>query len=421
MDDEIPKWLKIMQNGSLGEIRTKALLMDRFWILERSVDVDGADFIIQRRVTQRNLLDRDAPRLGVVQVKFFETENTTHYIPKIYIVDKENKPRDEFFVICHTGKEDHPKVFFLTAKMVFEDFYTTTINDVEKYRLPGSIILSTRKYLVDSRKNTLDRIENQLSLADFTKNRQFLSWRLPSSRIDASAILPDFKEPLDNWWGAIPQEFKKLKENAYSAMIKIEEIYYLFKEITEETNPIKAFDYIQDIKYECRDGLGNWRISLPDDIYNEDFERVCHQHLEKVNFLRNEGLLDKFLNIKNILKERVSTFISDNLPIDANTVHSIIIDFSTKDFTINSISQSLIKVNEYWSVPNVLNKYGHINLDSKKYSGIKEIAAGKFEYYWLVGRIYISENDKKDLSNFYKSNDFRLYYECMEKMYSDKE
>ena len=31
-----------MQNGALGEARTKAFLLDRFWILERSVDIHGA-------------------------------------------------------------------------------------------------------------------------------------------------------------------------------------------------------------------------------------------------------------------------------------------------------------------------------------------------------------------------------------------
>ena len=41
--------LKSMENGSIGEARTKELLIDRFWILERSVDVQGADFIIQRK------------------------------------------------------------------------------------------------------------------------------------------------------------------------------------------------------------------------------------------------------------------------------------------------------------------------------------------------------------------------------------
>ena len=135
MENEVPTWLKIMQNGSIGEARTRAFLLDRFWILERSVDIDGADFIIQRRVTRQNLLDRDPPRLGVVQVKFFEAESTTHYIPKIYVVDEENNPRDEFFVICHTGLEDEPKIFFIPAKTILEDFKITVINEVEKFRL----------------------------------------------------------------------------------------------------------------------------------------------------------------------------------------------------------------------------------------------------------------------------------------------
>lgn len=54
-----PAWLKRMENGSVAEARTRAFLMDRFWILERSVDVQGADFIIQRRLTSKNLLDDD--------------------------------------------------------------------------------------------------------------------------------------------------------------------------------------------------------------------------------------------------------------------------------------------------------------------------------------------------------------------------
>lgn len=41
--DNCPMWLKSMQNGSIGEMRTKAFLIDRFWILERSVDIHGGD------------------------------------------------------------------------------------------------------------------------------------------------------------------------------------------------------------------------------------------------------------------------------------------------------------------------------------------------------------------------------------------
>ena len=37
----------------LGEARARAFLMERFWVLERSVDVEGADYLIQQRLTQR--------------------------------------------------------------------------------------------------------------------------------------------------------------------------------------------------------------------------------------------------------------------------------------------------------------------------------------------------------------------------------
>ena len=42
-----PIWLKVMENGTVGEARTRSFLIDRFWVLlERSVDTDGADFLI---------------------------------------------------------------------------------------------------------------------------------------------------------------------------------------------------------------------------------------------------------------------------------------------------------------------------------------------------------------------------------------
>jgi len=410
----MPTWLKIMQNGAIGEARAKAFLIDRFWILERSVDIDGADFIIQRKVTRQNLLDRNPPRLGVVQVKFFESSKTTQYIPKIYIVDSEGKSRDEFFVLCHTGNEDNLKTFFLTAKEILENFEITIKNDIEKYRLSGYSVLNTDKYLITSNKNTLDRIENQLKLADFTKNRNFISWKLPSTRADTDAIITEFKEPIDNWWGEIPKEFKALKESAYSAMINIEGIYNYFKKITEEIDPIKAFEYLDEISSECRSGYGNWSIRLPNDLYDENFETVCHQHLEKVNYLKGKGLLDKFIGLKKSLQKAISDYICENLPIDGNTVLSIFIDFSTTNLTINSIDFELTQATKYWNVPNLLNQFGYIDTD--KYYGIKDISKGKFEYYWLAGRI---SKDENDIPNFYKTQNFQVYYECMEKMYEE--
>ena len=234
MSDLTPPWLKAMQNGSLGEARAKAFLMDRFWILERSVDIEGADLIIQRRLTNRNLLDTTPPKLGFVQVKFFESDKTTQYIPTVYITDSEGKLREDFFILFHTGFEENSKIYFLTSDVVNSDFEIVEVDGMKKYRIYGTKILNSEKYLVKSKSNTLNRIENNLVFADFKKNREFISWKLPNVVSDTSAILPYYKENLENHWGNIPDEFQRIKNYALKSMYELEEIYLKLKEIVDD-------------------------------------------------------------------------------------------------------------------------------------------------------------------------------------------
>lgn len=107
--NDFPPWLKSMQNGTIGEARARAFLVDRFWILERSVDIHGIDFIIQRRLHAREILDANPPRFGVVQCKFSQDEKTSHRVPKRFVLDEEDQPRMEAFVLLHTGDEDSPQ------------------------------------------------------------------------------------------------------------------------------------------------------------------------------------------------------------------------------------------------------------------------------------------------------------------------
>src|SRR5690348_7564531 len=111
---EAAPWLKAMENGGLGEARARAFLMERFWVLERSVDVEGADYLIQRRLTATNFLDQEPPRLGVVQVKFIQDGNTYIKVHKGYVVDRHSSPYNEFFLVVFTGREDDQRSFLLS-------------------------------------------------------------------------------------------------------------------------------------------------------------------------------------------------------------------------------------------------------------------------------------------------------------------
>ena len=113
---ETPAWLKSMEHGAIGESRARAFLLDRFWVLERSVDVHGADYLIQRRLTQTNFLDRDPPRLGIIQVKFIQDRSTNIYIKRQYVLSETGSPHEEFFLLVHTGREDEERRFCFRRK-----------------------------------------------------------------------------------------------------------------------------------------------------------------------------------------------------------------------------------------------------------------------------------------------------------------
>ena len=292
-------------------------------------------------------------------------------------------------------------------------------NDTMQYRLYGSDIIGTDKYLVKSNKNTLDRIENQLGLADFTKNRKYISWQLPSSSFDINSILPDFKEPLDNWWGDISAGFKKMKELASSAMFDIMDVYIKLKEITEEVDPIKALGIVEKLSIDYRDGSGRLNIPLPEDLYDGDFETVCYQHIKIVNKLRVDGLLDDFFALNGFIKVSCSDFLANNIPINEDIVHSMKIHFSKDKLQIININHALNSAEKYWSVPLTLDNYGFLNVPES--DGIKFISSEEFEYFWLPGRIRIEERYKENLKEYYQNDEYRIIcYECMQWIFNEK-
>jgi hypothetical protein len=409
----LPAWIKAKQNGTLGEARAKSFLLERFWILERSIDIDGVDFIIQRRITNKNILDREPTRFGVVQVKFFESENTTHYIHSEYIIDKDGNSRKDFFVSCHTGYEDNHKMYLLTSDEIVTDFEITLRNNIEQFYIPGKKLLNNKKYEVHNLKNSLDRIENQIICSDFVSNRQFISWNLEGSQIDIDAILPIYKEPIDNWWGDIPSSFKELKETARKASIYVGDINKKLQRISEEIDPMKAFEIIDEIRYECFGG-GRWYISLPDEISNEEFEHVCCNHLEIVNQLKEDGLLDNFIECKSILKKEISDYIINNIPIEVNTGHKIRIKFSLTDFTFQEIKHTLIDANTIWQGKEFINEPWHIEVN-RDYKLLK-VGEGEFECSWVPMNYLKGDNPIK----YFKETDFFIYYRCMDFMYNMK-
>ncbi len=118
---------KIPENAEKGESRSRTHLNDHFWLLFRTVDVDGVDIIVQERAsTKQELIERrkSFEVFGYVQAKFFEGSNQVR-ISRIYVEDGENI-RTGFFAFLHTDDSEGEEVhYFFTADEIVKEWYVS--------------------------------------------------------------------------------------------------------------------------------------------------------------------------------------------------------------------------------------------------------------------------------------------------------
>ena len=395
--EERPPWLIRMENGAIGEARTKSFLIDRFWILERSVDIDGADFIIQRRLSGVNLLDKEPPRLGVVQVKFFESDSTTQYLHKEYVTDSEGNPRNEFFLICHTGKEDRSSSYLLSAGDIVKDFKLTESEHSKPncFSIPGTALLRSTKYKIVSNELSLGRIERSIIHADFLKNRRFMSWALPSIAGVNEQIMTLYQEPLDNWYADIPEQFVELKEKVRRALFDLEEVTEKLNGILKTDDPEKALDTAQELYDEFgRD------ISLPDDLFDEDFYTVVIEHKERHTNLHDAGMLDLYLKLQEGCVQFICTDLAKQMPLDSNTAYLLKIVYDSKSLSKWEFSSELRETkglfskqeDDLWPWTDAPSPSGILSSSSDTL--IAFILAGRYGYKRLVEGELVEEPEK---------------------------
>lgn len=130
--------IKQQENGNKGEIRTQNILLKKLWVLKRSVDVEGADFLVQLPADSiEELRDRYIEAFGLVQAKFFEGKNQVR-ISRTY-VEERGKPRPSFFAILHTDTLDgEPVSYFFTAAQIASFFKLSRCKECYIFRLTNT-------------------------------------------------------------------------------------------------------------------------------------------------------------------------------------------------------------------------------------------------------------------------------------------
>lgn len=372
--------IKRADNGAIGESRTKSFLIDRFWILERSVDIEGADFLIQRKLLSQSILDNNPPRFGVIQSKFSQDEKTRHKIKREYIEDGSGNPHMEFFLIVNIGHEDSQKICLLSAQDIVNNF---SLNEDNEYVILTKKLLP--KYLVGSKSRSLNYIEQSIQCVDFYKNRLYVFKELNSFNPDFDAIHPDFKISIEYNDGNIPDLFKEQKTRAYDFMLEIEEIHSALMKFVQEVRPIESCYIAQLFNTRYKDYL-----KIPE-IFDKNFYYKAKNYAEQIENLKNDGILDIFISFREIIRNDVNHFLLSNIDkIDSMSHHIISIKYNSNDLSNLQVN------NEILSKPDSDNIYF-------KYLDLKE---GEFKVSTWIGNhlnniplIHINEVCLNDILN----------------------
>lgn len=370
-------WEKRLDNGSIGEARTKELIIDRFWVLERSIDREGADFLIQRKLTQISSIE--PPRFGIIQSKFRENINSIINIKEDYV-------NDTFFLFIHTGFEDDKKVYFLTGK------------DISEFRCENEnykVKISEKEHRVSSIEDTLDIIEDNIMRSEISNNQMFVKEYFTGDCSQVDEIEEEFELELFDSYKTM-EDVKDIKKYAFDMVEELLENIAPLKQIIIEKNPVNLLELyddsydrlVLDIDFERMKDL------LTD--YNKKFQRFYYDTKEEIKSYKE--YIDKLGTDKVDILIEIKKLIFIKLKEEFNKQE------------INSIEQIFyigffikLQVSNGISIKN-------IEIEAGSYSEQDELTNGNYIYALEGNKInnqisfYINWRAREDYDGFYQDS-----------------
>lgn len=308
-----PAWLKIMQNGSVGEARTKAFLLDRFWVLERSVDIDGADFLVQPRALGTRFTDRSPPKIGVVQAKYFQDGRTVHHIPQSYVLDDHGLALDGFFAVLHVGAADDAKIYMLSAEEM-KQALDMTADTPPKFIVGAKALVD--KFRVDQhRRQALDRIEHAVTARSAIQSLHFYDQvNIPIYKITSDDISYRYTLPIPNGQTDIPKTYLDYREHLKWLTYEIEEGLAIIDKIMNEPDPRAALAEREKLE-EYRSG-NSWSDGLNFSTSKIDLDwpylvEALDEHDARMAALEEAGELQRFVDLSHKVRQEALRLAAD--------------------------------------------------------------------------------------------------------------
>ena len=279
-----------MENGEIGEARTKSILIDRFWILERNVDINGTDLLIQRQLMERDFNNPKPSKLGIVQAKFRQSLPAKIELKAEYVFF-DGKPRENFFLFVHTGTGNNKKVFFYTTEQLSELLDTNGILHISEEAKDISSLTTQVLDEIEKKLERMDLKENYRSLFSDGKERSYYHMEMEYTM--HAPLSSDYNITLPGL-GSFREMVADCRDKVDSYVSdNIEPLVELQKKINSNLNPIEISSDCQEFEDEARTDVENRYLAEAVQLYQQIEAKGLLNGLKKVcsrvsNYILND-------------------------------------------------------------------------------------------------------------------------------------
>ncbi len=331
-----PPHLLAQEHGVLGEARVRAFLLERFWVHTRSIDLDGADFLIQAREPAER--DPNARvRLGRVQVKFVQNDRTPIYIPKAYVFDRLGLPSKLFFLVISTGTGRSAQLFLLDGEQIARCSAPKT-PPPDRIRIGMRAVLESQEFVVTDSRVALERMEQALRTVDRDRYAAFLGASFP----ERGRLKPEYLHPLhvdedrlDRALARIQREFGSMawELEAAAELLRRAEASGDLLEIESILDQAEVADHILPV------GYGDFRVGFSsnpgrlDDLFDE-----VRRYRARVERLAGAHLLAPFATLVGEIEASLIRELRRCGSAAAGEALGCKIEFDGQTFTFRSMS-----------------------------------------------------------------------------------
>jgi hypothetical protein len=289
--------------------RLRALLLERLTVLTRSVDTNGADFLVELRGGGR-FSDELAPRLGIVQAKFAQDDATSHDIAPAYATD-DGTPIEEFFVLVTVGNEDSITYHLLTGSGVGA-LPRVRRKGKEMHVLSAKDRKPFRKRKVSG---ILDRIERSLQSGTEAQNERFLrSVNIPDFELRRGALAATWLLPIPNEHGYIPDIVYRLRVALRTQLYAFDSIVDAISRLIKATNATDCVTALDDllanrsVKVQAPGARIRFELSRVEEE-RAQLAQAVRTHSARTKALRKARLMDTFLGVAAAILQAHLDFI----------------------------------------------------------------------------------------------------------------